>query len=181
MSDAELLGSRYEVLRTMSDGPRASVFQALDHVHDRLVALKVYPVTDDDRSALLAEARLLMSMSPHPALPVVRGDFFTDEGDRYVLVMNWVEGTDLQQVLDEQGDPGLPFQEVISVVSDVGEALDHLHAHDPPIIHGDVKPGNLVRTAAGRVVLVDFDIAGVHAGKGRVGHDRIRRTRGGRR
>ena len=110
MADDELLGSRYEVLRTVSQGRRASVLQALDRVHDRLVALKVYPVTDEDRDELLAEARLLMSIDPHPGLPVVRGDFFTDEGDRYVVVMNWVDGTDLQQVLEEQGDPGLPLE-----------------------------------------------------------------------
>ena len=61
----------------------------------------------------LAEARLLMSIEPHPGLPVVRGDFFTHDGARYVVVMNWVDGTDLQQVLEEQGDPGLPLQDVI--------------------------------------------------------------------
>ena len=169
MADDELLGSRYEVLRTVSEGRRASVLQALDTVHDRLVALKVYPVTDEDRDELLAEARLLMSIDPHPGLPVVRGDFFTDDGDRYVVVMNWVDGTDLQQVLEEQGDPGLPLQDVIDDLAQVADALDHLHGHEPPIVHGDVKPANVVRTPKGRVVLVDFDIAGAHAGKGRLG------------
>ena len=169
MADDELLGSRYEVLRTVSQGRRASVLQAIDTVHDRPVALKVYPVTDVDRDELLAEARLLMSIEPHPGLPVVRGDFFTHDGDRYVVVMNWVDGTDLQQVLEEQGDPGLPLQDVIDDLEQVADALDHLHGHEPPIVHGDVKPANVVRTPKGRVVLVDFDIAGAHAGKGRLG------------
>ena len=169
MADDELLGSRYEVLRTVSQGRRASVLQALDKVHDRLVALKVYPVTDVDRDELLAEARLLMSIEPHPGLPVVRGDFFTHDGARYVVVMNWVDGTDLQQVLEEQGDPGLPLQDVIDDLAQVANALDHLHGHEPPIVHGDVKPANVVRTPKGRIVLVDFDIAGAHAGKGRLG------------
>ena len=56
MSDSDWLAGRYEVLRTISTGRRASVFQALDHVHDRLVAIKVYPVVDGDRASLLAEA-----------------------------------------------------------------------------------------------------------------------------
>ena len=164
----EVLASRYEVLRTVSEGRRASVVQALDRQHERLVALKVYPVTSDaDRAELLAEARLLLSVS-HPALPAVRGDFFTDD-DRYVVVMDWVDGTDLEEVLDDEGDPGLPLPQVIDVVTQVAAALDYLHGHEPPIVHGDVKPANLVRTPAGRIVLVDFDIAGAHAARGRVG------------
>ena len=169
MADGDLLGSRYEVLRTVSDGRRAKVLQAIDRVHDRLVALKVFPVSDLDRDELLTEARALMSIAPHPALPVVRGDFFTDDGHHYVLVMNWIDGTDLQQVLEEEGDPGLLLEEVIADLGQVADALDHLHAHEPPIVHGDVKPANLVRTAAGRVVLVDFDIAGARAGQDRWG------------
>src|SRR5436190_13672555 len=89
MAEPELLGGRYEVLRTISEGPRASVMQALDRVHDRLVALKVLPVSDDDPEPLLAEARLLMSIAPHPGLPAIQGDFFTDARDRSDLVMSW--------------------------------------------------------------------------------------------
>ncbi|MFL6203801.1 MAG: protein kinase domain-containing protein [Acidimicrobiales bacterium] len=169
MAEHERLGDRYEVLRTISEGRRASVLQALDHVHDRMVALKVYRVTDDDRDALLAEARVLMSFPTHPGLPVVRGDFFTDEGDRYVMVMDWVDGTDLQDLLDEEGCPGLPLDEVIDDLAQVADALDHLHAQEPPIVHGDVKPANVVRAPSGRVVLVDFDIAGAESGAGPAG------------
>ena len=169
MADGDVLGSRYEVLRTVSHGPRAEVLQAIDRLHGRPVALKVFPVSDLDRDDLLTEARALMSIAPHPALPVVRGDFFTDDGDRYVLVMNWIDGMDLQQILEQEGDPGLPLEEVIADLAQVADALDHLHSHEPPIVHGDVKPANLVRTAAGRVVLVDFDIAGARSGEDRWG------------
>jgi hypothetical protein len=165
----EVFDERYEVLGTVSDGRRAAVLQALDQRHERLVALKVYPVADADRDDLLAEVRLLMSIEPHPGLPVVRGDFFTPDGDRYVVVMNWVDGSDLQHDLEERGDPGLPLDEVLEELTQVASALDHLHAHEPPIVHGDVKPANLVKTAGGRVVLVDFDIAGAQLATGRVG------------
>jgi len=150
---------RYEVLRTVSEGPRATVLQALDHVHDRFVALKVYSLLGEDRDNLLAEGRVLMSMRPHPALPVVRNDFFTSDGDKYVLVINWIEGDDLQTVLDDEGNPGLRLEDVIKDLSSVADALDHLHSHNPPIVHGDVKPANLIRSDDGHVVLVDFDIA----------------------
>jgi serine/threonine protein kinase len=164
----ELLAARYEVLRTVSEGPRASVFQALDHVHENLVALKCFPVRDADRAQLLAESRLLMSLPPHQALPVVRGDFFTDDG-RYVLVLNWVDGTDLEQWLDDEGDPALPLDEVTEILALVATALDHLHTQDPPIVHGDVKPANIIRTAKRGIVLVDFDIAGAATGPAGVG------------
>jgi len=159
MDDREWFIDRYEVLRTVSEGHRATVMQALDHLHGRFVALKVYPLRGEDRDSLLAEARVLISMAPHPALPVVRGDFFTADGDKFVLVMNWIEGHDLQEVLDDEGNPGIPIQDVIEDLTSVADALDHLHAHNPPIVHGDVKPANLVRSDDGRVVLVDFDIA----------------------
>src|SRR5262249_55238904 len=144
--------------------------QALDRQHERLVALKVYAVTTDvDREELLAEARLLMSVTPHPALPVVRGDFFTEDGAQYVVVMDWVDGSDLDELLDRDGDPGLPLSQVLDDVQLVAAALDHLHSQVPPVVHGDVKPANLVRTPDGRIVLVDFDIAGTEAARGRVG------------
>jgi hypothetical protein len=166
----DVLADRYEIVRSVSEGRRATVLQALDRQHERLVALKVYPVVDEeDRDELLAEARVLLGTTPHPGLPVVRGDFFVDDPRRYVVVMDWIDGVDLQHVLDETGDPGLPFREVLEDVTQVAAAIDHLHAHDPPIVHGDVKPANLVRTPPGKVVLVDFDIAGAASGAGRVG------------
>ena len=134
-----------------------------------MVALKMYPVGEEERDHFLDEAKVLMNLVPHPALPVVRGDFFTPTRDQYVLVMNWIDGTDLQQVLDDEGDPGLPVDEVIDSLTQVADALDHLHSHDPPVIHGDVKPANIVRAASGRVFLVDFDISAANSAYGPAG------------
>ncbi len=154
----EVLADRYEVVTTVSRGAQASVLRAIDRRHDRAVALKVYECAEEvQREALLAEARVLLGLSPHPGLPTVRDDFFVDA--RYVVVMDWVEGTDLRQVLVEQGEPGLPRSVVVDCVSQVAAGLDHLHGHDPPVVHGDVKPANVIRSAAGRVTLVDFGIA----------------------
>ena len=57
----------------------------------------------------------------------------------------------------------MPFEEVRQALSPIADALDHLHGHTPPIVHGDVKPANLIRSASGKVVLVDFDIAAANA------------------
>jgi Protein kinase domain len=114
------------------------VVKALDRRDDRLVTLKIRPVRDDQaRTELLSEARILLAIPPHPALPLVREDFF--DGDDYVLAMDWVEGTDLATLLRDRGRPGLAPSSVIAYLSQAAEALTHLHSH-PPVIHGDVKP-----------------------------------------
>ena len=151
-----LIRDRYETIDVLGRGGQGEVYKALDHQHGRVVALKLRAVPDgDERHALLAEARILLSLRPHPSLPLVREDFFWE--DRYALVMDWVEGTDLGAVLLDTGDPGLPVSSVLSWLSQAADAIDHLHSQG--VIHGDVKPANVVLTPEGRVVLVDFGIS----------------------
>ena len=154
----ELLGDRYEPLEVVGSGGEGRVLRALDRQHDRLVALKVRsPRTGTTRGELLREARVLLSLEPHAGLPLVRDDFFHE--DDYVIVMDWIEGTDLGRLLAEQGTPGLAPSTVLRSVAQAAEALTFLHSHDPPVVHGDVKPANLILTERGRIVLVDFGIA----------------------
>lgn len=154
----ELLGNRYEPLEVVGSGGEGRVLRALDRQHDRLVALKVRSAQNGSaRGELLREARVLLSLEPHASLPLVRDDFFHE--DEYVIVMDWIEGTDLGGLLADQGTPGLAPSTVLRALAQVAEALTFLHAHDPPVIHGDVKPANLVLTERGRIVVVDFGIA----------------------
>src|SRR5919197_6246349 len=153
-----LFRERYEVLSSVGSGGEARIVKALDRQHGRLVALKIRPVRDEAaREELLGEARVLLSLPPHPALPLVREDFF-DRGD-YVVAMDWVEGTDLATLLAENGRPGLAPSSVLAYLAQAAEALTHLHSQSPPIIHGDVKPGNLILTNGGRIKLVDFGLS----------------------
>lgn len=153
-----LLRGRYELLETLGSGGEARVMRALDRQHDRVVALKMRPVASDQgRDDLLREARVLLGLPPHPSLPLVREDFF--EGDEYVIVMDWVDGTDLARLLRDKGNPGLPLSSVLAFLAEAAEALTFLHTQDPPIIHGDVKPANLILTRGGRVKLVDFGLS----------------------
>ena len=79
--------------------------------------------------------------------------------DRYVIAMDWIEGTDLEALLDADGRRGLDPALAIGYLEQAAEALEHLHAHDPPVVHGDVKPANLILTSSGRIVLVDFGLS----------------------
>ena len=157
-SAAPLIKGRYEPLGTLGTGGEGRVVKALDRQHDRVVALKIREVRDDRvREELLNEARTLLAIPPHPALPLVREDFFDDE--RYVMAMDWVDGTDLATLVRERGRPGLAPSSVLAYLAQAAEALTHLHSQDPPVIHGDVKPANLILTKGGRVKLVDFGMS----------------------
>src|ERR687894_2793924 len=101
-----LFRERYEVLATSASGGEAQIVKALYRQHGRFVALKIRPVRDRAaREDLLGEARVLLALPPHPALPLVREDFF--DRDDYVVAMDWVDGTDLARLLGDRGRPGL--------------------------------------------------------------------------
>src|SRR5665213_3309775 len=155
---ATLIKERYELLETLGAGGEARVVKALDRQHGRFVALKIRPVRDGEaRDQLLNEARVLLAVPPHPALPLVREDFF--DGQDYVVAMDWVDGTDLATLLHDRGRPGLAPSSVLAYLSDATQALTHLHSQNPAVIHGDVKPGNLILAKGGRVKLVDFGMS----------------------
>ncbi len=164
----KLWNERYEAIEIVGRGGEGEVWRGRDTLHDRPVALKVRKAPSKaEREALLTEARVLLSITPHPLLPVARDDFF--EGRRYVLVMDWIEGSDLGRILAQQGDPGLPVSVVIGWLGQMATALDHLHQHREPVVHGDVKPSNAILTADGRVVLVDFGVSSRPSARGRGG------------
>ncbi len=156
------LRGRYEILDVGGRGGEGQVLRALDHLHGRQVAIKVRhldPHALARRREILNEASVLLRMTPHPNASVVREDFIA--GDRYYLVMDWIDGTPLSRVLAERGAPGLPAPAVLHWMDQVASVLDHLHAHTPPIVHGDVKPSNVIVTAGReeRAILVDFGIS----------------------
>src|SRR5262245_49180478 len=156
----ELIADRYEVLETIRKRAGRTLMRALDTQFDPppRVALKIVEqIEGRTREEIVREGAVLMDLSSHPGIPQMRNTFW--DGDRYVIVMEWIDGIDLEQELRERGDPGMTLTTVLEYVRQAAAALDHLHAHDPPIVHGDVKPANLVVKRTGQVVLVDFGIA----------------------
>lgn len=100
----------------------------------------------------LREARILQSLD-HPAIPKFF-DFFV-AAEREYLVMELIHGRSLEQWVRQQGPVG-PAQ-AITWMLETCEILDYLHQQQPPVIHRDVKPSNLlVRKQDGRIVVIDF-------------------------
>jgi non-specific serine/threonine protein kinase len=151
-----LIRDRYEPRGIVGHGGQGEVMRALDRLHGTIVALKIRPVRSaSERDEILSEARILRGLRPHAGVTLVREDFF--DGDRYVMVMDWIEGRSLAATLAEDGP--LPIDTAVQLLRQTAAALDHMHVHDPPIVHGDVKPANIVVAPDGHVVLVDFGIA----------------------
>ncbi len=104
------------------------------------------------------EANILARLS-HPNLPRVTDYFFIPDQGQY-LVMDFVDGEDLQSMLDRLGK--LPEPQVLSWIAQICEALAYLHSQPNPIIHRDIKPANIKIRPDGHAMLVDFGIAKIY-------------------
>ncbi len=159
-----LLDRRYEILSLIKSGGMGSVYKARDVRLKRDCAVKemfgAYEKPEDRAYALKRfqeEAFILANLS-HINLPVVI-DYFA-EHDRYYLVMEFIYGSDLEEILKREGYPGLPERRVVKYAIEVLDVLDYLHNQNPPIIYRDIKPSNImICSSDDRTVIIDFGIA----------------------
>ena len=162
-----VVGGRFRLAELLAAGGEAEVHLARDLDLDLDVVLKTRRIVGAaDLERLRREAGLLMRLVAHPGLPTVRSDLV--DGDRYYMISDHIVGNDLQSLLAAGDAAGLGLPTVLDLVDQLAKTLDHLHSHSPPVVHGDVKPENVVVTADARAVLVDFGAAM------RVGDDRER-------
>lgn len=156
-----VLQSRYRIIRLLGQGGMGAVYEALDERLDTTVALKETLFADERlRKQFEREARLLARMH-HPALPRVSDHFAEDDGQ--FLVMQFIPGDDLSQMMARKQGP-FPPDQVLTWGDQLLDALDYLHTQDPQIIHRDIKPQNLKLTSRGQIILLDFGLAKGQAG-----------------
>jgi predicted Ser/Thr protein kinase len=151
---------KYEIQAEIGKGGMGVVYQGYDPLLDRKVAIKVLaPHLVRERGYVerfLREARSAARLK-HPGIVTVY-DVGHDQSDRenwYYIVMEYLEGQTLAQILRQRG--ALPNDQVLAVVRRLGEALDYAHHYG--LVHRDVKPGNVVVDAAGHATLTDFGVA----------------------
>jgi Tol biopolymer transport system component/predicted Ser/Thr protein kinase len=151
------LSQRYRIIRLLGQGGMSRVYLAEDIRLGVQVAVKEnLQAGPEARQQFEREAQILARLS-HPNLPRVIDHFTDRQSGRQYLVMDYIEGEDLQAIMKRSGP--VPEQTALAWVGQVLDALEYLHRQRPPVIHRDVKPGNIKITPQGRAVLVDFGIA----------------------
>ncbi len=160
-----VLHNRYKIMGVLGGGGMGTVYQARDlNFTDvrKLVAIKeMHTVATDAalRASMLKtfrrEANILATLT-HPAIPKIF-DFF-DLNDRAYLVMEYVNGSDLELLMSKTKE--LPSEKIVEWAIDLCDVLEYLHNQKPdPIVFRDMKPSNVMIDSLGKVRLIDFGIA----------------------
>jgi predicted Ser/Thr protein kinase len=162
---AELLGDRYTPVSRLGEGTFGEVFRARDGVLGREVAVKRVRLEaftapgqlEEVKARFFREAQVAAQLR-HPNI-VTTYDIVSTPRSSFI-VMELVEGRDLQSLLQERGRLGL--NEALDILGQVAAALDHAHVNR--VVHRDIKPANIMIEPSGQVKVMDFGIAKVEQG-----------------
>jgi serine/threonine protein kinase len=154
-------GDRYVIESLLGQGGLGAVYLVRDRRRaQNLFALKeIIDPDKHDRARFTFEGEVLKRLN-HKALPCVYRVFEQDKHQRMYLLMDYIEGQNLEALLKEQPAQRFSLPQVLMVIDPIVDALSYLHRQQPPIVHRDVKPANIIVPIGGDgAVLVDFDIA----------------------
>lgn len=156
LSKGQKINDRYEIIKSIGEGGMANVYLAKDTILDREVAVKVLRgdlSTDEKFIRRFQREALSVSNLSHPNIVEVYD--VGEEDGQYYIVMEYIEGKTLKQLLNKRGALTLP--EVIDIMTQLTDGL--AHAHEAYIIHRDIKPQNIMIEDNGTVKITDFGIA----------------------
>lgn len=156
LSRGQRINDRYEIIKTIGEGGMANVYLANDTILERNVAIKVLrgDLSNDEKfiRRFKREALSVSNLS-HPNIVEVY-DVGEEDGN-YYIVMEYIEGKTLKQLLQKRG--ALTLTEVLDIMSQLTDGL--AHAHEAYIIHRDIKPQNIMIEDNGLIKITDFGIA----------------------
>jgi serine/threonine protein kinase len=149
---------KFEIIGKIGQGAMGVVYKARDPFIDRTVALKTLTTgfSEDPHhlKRFYSEARSAGNLR-HPNIVTIFE--LGHEGDTPFIAMQFLSGESLDKIIDRM--PNLPLSQKLGFVVYVCRALDYAHRQNPPVIHRDVKPGNVMVSPDGCVFVVDFGIA----------------------
>ena len=158
-----ILGGRYELQRRLARGGMAEVFLAQDQLLGRPVAVKVlFPEFATDPAFVerfRREAQAAANLS-HPNIVGVYD--WGREGKTYYIVMEYVEGRSLSEIIRTEGP--LPAVQAAEIAKEIASALGFAHKND--VVHRDMKSGNVIVSDSGQIKVADFGIATAISGNG---------------
>ena len=156
ITKGQKINDRYEIIRSIGEGGMANVYLGHDIILDRNVAIKVLrgDLSNDEKFVRRFQREALSASSlAHPNI-VEMYDVGEDDGI-YYIVMEYVEGKTLKQLLKKRGS--LTLSEAIDIMSQLTDGM--AHAHNSYIIHRDLKPQNIMIKDDGQIKITDFGIA----------------------
>ena len=156
LSKGQKINDRYEIIKSIGEGGMANVYLAKDTILDRQVAVKVLrgDLSSDEKFIRRFQREALsVSNLSHPNIVEVYD--VGEEDGQYYIVMEYIEGKTLKQLLYKRGALTLP--EVIDIMTQLTDGLSH--AHEAYIIHRDIKPQNIMIEDNGTIKITDFGIA----------------------
>src|SRR5690349_10587991 len=156
-----LLHKRYRIRDNLGQGGMGSVYRAVDENLGLEVAVKENLFTTEEYARQFRLEAVILANLRHPNLPRV-SDHFVVAGEGQYLIMDFIDGEDLRQRMERIGV--LPEDEVVQVGAAMCDALYYLHTRKPPVLHRDLKPGNVKVSPDGHIFLVDFGLAKIIQG-----------------
>jgi Tol biopolymer transport system component len=157
LSTGQILNNRYRIVKLLGQGGFGAVYRAWDKNLKGPCAVKENLDTTPEAQHQFEREAMMLAKLHHQNLPRVI-DHFTLPAQGQYLVMDFIDGDNLEQILVKNAAP-LPEDLVLSWLQQICSALTYLHAQQPPVIHRDIKPANIKVTPQGQVYLVDFGIA----------------------
>lgn len=154
-----LIHNRYRVVDILGQGGMGSVYRAIDENLGTSVALKENLFTTDEYARQFRLEAVILANLRHPNLPRVSDHFVVGDMGQY-LVMDFIEGEDLRYRMERLGM--LADDDAVHIGASMCDALAYLHSRKPPILHRDIKPGNVKISPEGHIYLVDFGLAKVY-------------------
>ena len=156
VAPGSLIAGRYQLVNLLAQGGMAEVWEAVDTVLTRPVAVKILLPHLAADSAFVARFRHEAIAAARLSDPHIVSIYDTcSDGDVEAIVMELVRGSTLRRLLDEQGH--LSARQAVDIAVQVAVALEHAHGNG--LVHRDVKPANILLSDDGRVLVADFGIA----------------------
>lgn len=156
VTKGQKINDRYEIIKSIGEGGMANVYLGYDTILDRNVAIKVLrgDLANDEKFVRRFQREALSASSlSHPNI-VAMYDVGEDDG-LYYIVMEYIEGKTLKQLLKKRGS--LTLSEAIDIMLQLTDGM--AHAHDSYIVHRDLKPQNIMIQDDGQIKITDFGIA----------------------